>query len=154
MGQASFFLTPHLVSAHTPPKSSAGQRKRLSAPGAAPPEGLTHPRKSLPVVFMRSTSCRSDYTPGQPSLSSASSPAYGFPPFGRSFRWCQSPTIAIAGVISSHCQKRPKSEDSRCFLELLGGFEPPTSSLPTDWAASIAPRSPSPVEQEILTILK
>ena len=27
-------------------------------------------------------------------------------------------------------KKHPKSEDFRCFLELLGGFEPPTSSLP------------------------
>ena len=27
-------------------------------------------------------------------------------------------------------KKHPKSDDFRCFLELLGGFEPPTSSLP------------------------
>ena len=27
-------------------------------------------------------------------------------------------------------KKRPKSKDFRRFLELLGGFEPPTSSLP------------------------
>ncbi len=27
-------------------------------------------------------------------------------------------------------KKHPKSEDFRCFVELLGGFEPPTSSLP------------------------
>ena len=27
-------------------------------------------------------------------------------------------------------KKHPKPEDFRCFLELLGGFEPPTSSLP------------------------
>ena len=36
--------------------------------------------------------------------------------------------------------KHPKSEDFRCFLELLGGFEPPTSSLPrmrsTYWATA------------------
>ena len=30
-------------------------------------------------------------------------------------------------------KKHPKSKDFRCFLELLGGFEPPISSLPTDW---------------------
>ena len=28
-------------------------------------------------------------------------------------------------------KKHPKFEDFRCFLELLGGFEPPTSSLPS-----------------------
>ena len=28
-------------------------------------------------------------------------------------------------------KKHPKSEDFRCFVELLGGFEPPTSSLPS-----------------------
>ena len=33
-------------------------------------------------------------------------------------------------------KKHPKSEDFRCFLELLGGFEPPTSSLPTGWEPS------------------
>ena len=27
-------------------------------------------------------------------------------------------------------KKHPKSKDFRCFLELLGGFEPPISSLP------------------------
>ena len=27
-------------------------------------------------------------------------------------------------------KKHPKSKDFRCFMELLGGFEPPTSSLP------------------------
>jgi len=33
--------------------------------------------------------------------------------------------------IMQKCNKKhPKSEDFRCFLELLGGFEPPTSSLP------------------------
>ena len=30
-------------------------------------------------------------------------------------------------------KKHPKSEDFRCFVELLGGFEPPTSSLPSDF---------------------
>ena len=28
-------------------------------------------------------------------------------------------------------KNHPKSDDFRCFLELLGGFEPPTSSLPS-----------------------
>ena len=33
-------------------------------------------------------------------------------------------------------KKHPKFKDFRCFLELLGGFEPPTSSLPTNWEPS------------------
>ena len=35
-------------------------------------------------------------------------------------------------------EKHPKSEDFRCFLELLSGFEPLTSSLPT----AVEPSSP------------
>ena len=34
-------------------------------------------------------------------------------------------------------EKHPKSEDFRCFLELLSGFEPLTSSLPTAVEPSI-----------------
>ena len=30
-------------------------------------------------------------------------------------------------------KKHLKSSDFRCFLELLGGFEPPASSLPRDF---------------------
>lgn len=33
-------------------------------------------------------------------------------------------------------QKIPENRSFRGFLELLGGFEPPTSSLPTDWEPS------------------
>ena len=33
-------------------------------------------------------------------------------------------------IVLKSNEKHPKSEDFRCFLELLGGFEPPTSSLP------------------------
>ena len=32
-------------------------------------------------------------------------------------------------------KKHPKSDDFRCFLELLGGFEPPTSSLPIPYTS-------------------
>lgn len=34
-------------------------------------------------------------------------------------------------IVLKSNEKRPKFEDFMCFLELLGGFEPPTSSLPT-----------------------
>ena len=41
------------------------------------------------------------------------------------------PQFDPLGIVLKSNEKHPKSEDFRCFLELLGGFEPPTSSLPT-----------------------
>ena len=35
-------------------------------------------------------------------------------------------------IVLKSNEKHPFSEENRCFLELLGGFEPPTSSLPTE----------------------
>ena len=35
-------------------------------------------------------------------------------------------------------QKSPKAEVSEGFWELLGGFEPPASSLPSRWGSSSA----------------
>ena len=46
------------------------------------------------------------------------------------------PQLDPLGIVLKSNEKHPKSEDFGCFLELLGGFEPPTSSLPTGWEPS------------------
>ena len=62
------------------------------------------------------------------------------PPEARLFPVCglfcgqrQKPKFKLSKIVVKNKKTPAFYAKSGCFVELLGGFEPPTSSLPTDW---------------------